>query len=207
MKKQVVVLHSGGLDSTVCLLLAISRGYNVVSLGIDYNQTHRIELDYAASQCVRFGIERRVIRVSWDKPQRVIPTNRSLSEIRKGVSSAFLPGRNGVFLMLASAEAAGLGANEIWTGINSVDFSGYPDCTPDFIKSFRKMLSFAIPGGPKLSAPLQTKSKPQIGRLAKRLGLSSEDTWSCYRPRITNTGISPCNECDACKLHQFAWKI
>lgn len=207
MKKQVVVLHSGGLDSTVCLLLAVSRGYHVVSLGIDYNQTHRVELDYATAQCLRFGIERRVIRVSWDKPQRVLPTNRSLSEIRKGVSSAFLPGRNGVFLMLATAEAAGLGASEIWTGINSVDFSGYPDCTPDFIKSFRKMLTFAIPGGPKLSAPLQNKSKPQIGRLAKRLGLCNEDTWSCYRPRITNTGISPCGECDACKLHQFAWQF
>ena len=204
--KNVVVLHSGGLDSTVCLLLAISRGHSVISLGIDYNQTHRIELDYAAAQCTKLGIERRVIRVSWDKPQRVIPTNRSIAEIRKGVSTAFLPGRNGIFLMLASAEAAGLGADEIWTGINSVDFSGYPDCTPQFIESFRKMLSYAIPKGPKLLAPLQTKSKPQIGRLAKRLGLSNEDTWSCYRPRITNTGISPCGACDACKLHQFAWQ-
>jgi 7-cyano-7-deazaguanine synthase len=209
MKKQpvVVVLHSGGLDSTVCLLLAASRDFSVVSLGIDYAQSHRIELDYAANQCKRFGIERRVIRVSWEKPLRVIPMNRSLAEIRKGVSSAFLPGRNGVFLMLAAAEAAGLGADEIWTGINSVDFSGYPDCTPDFVKSFRKMLSYAIPGGPKLSAPLQSKSKPQIGRLAKRLGLNMGDTWSCYRPKITNSGISPCSECDACKLHQLAWQI
>ncbi|OFZ67343.1 MAG: 7-cyano-7-deazaguanine synthase QueC [Betaproteobacteria bacterium RBG_16_56_24] len=205
--KKVVVLHSGGLDSTVCLLLAISRGHNVISLGIDYNQTHRIELDYAAAQCARFNVERRLIKVSWDKPQRVIPTNRSISEIRQGVSSAFLPGRNGVFLMLATAEAAGLGADEIWTGINSVDFSGYPDCTPKFIESFRKMLSFAIPKGAKLIAPLQTKSKPQIGRLAKRLGLNNEDTWSCYRPRITKTGVSPCGACDACKLHQFAWQF
>jgi 7-cyano-7-deazaguanine synthase len=204
-KKQVVVLHSGGLDSTVCLLQAISRGHEVVSLGVDYNQTHRIELDYATAQCVRFGVERRVIKVAWDKPQRVIPMNRSLSAIRKGVSSAFLPGRNGVFLMLASAEAAGLGADEIWTGINSVDFSGYPDCTPAFIDSFRKMLSFAIPKGPKLIAPLQTKSKPQIGRMAKRLGLKSEDTWSCYRPRISKSGLSPCGACDACKLHDYAW--
>lgn len=204
-KKQVVVLHSGGLDSTVCLLLAISRGHDVLSLGIDYNQTHRIELDYAAAHCARFGVERKVIRVSWDKPHRVIPTNRSISEIRQGVSSAFLPGRNGLFLMLAAAEAAGLRADETWTGINSVDFSGYPDCTPEFVASFRKMLSFAIPGGPKLVAPLQQKSKPQIARLAKRLGLSNEDTWSCYRPRIAKVGIVPCGECDACKLHQFAW--
>ena len=207
MNKQVVVLHSGGLDSTVCLLLAISRGHEVISLGVDYNQTHRIELDYATSQCKRFGVERRIIRVSWDKPQRAMPINRSISEIRKGVSPAFLPGRNGVFLMLAAAEASGLGADEVWTGINSVDFSGYPDCTPEFLKSFRKMLSIGMPGGVKLIAPLQNKSKPQIGRMAKRLGLSNEDTWSCYRPKITSTGLAPCGECDACKLHQFAWAI
>ncbi|MBI4937778.1 MAG: 7-cyano-7-deazaguanine synthase QueC [Nitrosomonadales bacterium] len=207
MNKRVVVLHSGGLDSTVCLLLAASRGHEVFSLGVDYNQTHRIELDYAAAQCKRFEIERRVIKVSWDKPQRVIPTNRSVSEIRRGVSTAFLPGRNGVFLMLAAAEAAGLGADEIWTGVNSVDFSGYPDCTPQFIESFRKMLSYGIPKGAKLIAPLQSKTKPQIGRLAKRLGLASEDTWSCYRPKITNTGLSPCGACDACKLHEYAWQF
>lgn len=204
-RKQIVVLHSGGLDSTVCVLLAKSRGHSVISLGIDYNQRHHIELDYAASQCARFGIERRVIRVTWDKPKRVIPLNRSASQIRRGISSAFLPGRNGVFLMLAMAEAAGIQANEVWTGVNSIDFSGYPDCTPEFIESFRKMLRFAIPRGPKLVAPIQTKSKPEIGRLAKRLGLKNEDTWSCYRPQITNAGLSPCGECDACVLHQLAW--
>lgn len=207
MKKRVVVLHSGGLDSTVCLLMAVAQRHEVISLGIDYNQTHHVELDYAATQCVEFGVERHVIRVTWDKPIRVIPKNRSLSEIRRGVSSAFLPGRNGVFLMLASAEAAGLGANEVWTGINSVDFSGYPDCRPEFVKGFNQMLTLAIPHGPKLKAPLQTKTKPQIGRMAKRLGLKWESTWSCYRPRITKTGVSPCGECDACKLHDYAWGV
>lgn len=207
MKKNVVVLHSGGLDSTVCLLLAKARGHKVISLGVDYNQTHRIELDYAEKQCVSNDIERKIIKVSWDKPVRVIPMNRSIDEIRNGVSSAFLPGRNGIFLMLAMAQAASLKADEMWTGINSIDFSGYPDCTPKFVNSFRKMLKLAIPGGAKLVAPLQLKSKPQIGRMAKKLGLKSEDTWSCYRPRITSTGLSPCGECDACKLHSYAWKF
>ncbi len=205
MKKKVVVLHSGGLDSTVCLLLAQDRGYEVYSLGIDYNQRHHVELDYATAQCARFQVERRVIRVGWEKPVRAIPTKRSIAEIKKGVSPAFLPGRNGVFLMLACAEAAGLGAGEVWTGINSIDFSGYPDCTPAFVESFKRMLKFAIPNGPKLSAPLQTKSKVQIGRVAKRLGLRSHDTWSCYRPQIQANGIQPCGECDACKLHDLAW--
>lgn len=205
-QKKVVVLHSGGLDSTVCMLLAISRGYKVLSLGVNYNQHHVIELDYAAKQCERFGIDRKVISVTWDKPARVIPTNRSIEKIRSGVSVAFLPGRNGIFLMLAAAEAAGIGANEVWTGINSVDFSGYPDCRAEFLGSFQKMLSFAIPKGSRLVAPLQNKSKPQIARMAKKLGIGVADTWSCYRPTITANGLSPCGACDACKLHEFAWQ-
>jgi 7-cyano-7-deazaguanine synthase len=203
--KKVVVLHSGGLDSTVCLQLAISRGYEVVSLGVNYNQHHQIELNYAAKQCALRGIERKVISVAWDKPLRALPTNRTVDQIRSGVSSAFLPGRNGIFLMLAAAEAAGVGAKEVWTGINSVDFSGYPDCRAEFVESFQQMLAFAIPKGPRMVAPLQNKSKPQIARMAKKLGIGKTDTWSCYRPAITQSGLSPCGACDACKLHEFAW--
>jgi len=204
-KTKIVVLHSGGLDSTVCLLLAASRGHEVLSLGVSYNQRHQVELDYAAAQCAKLGVDRRVVSVAWSKPTRELPTGRTVSEIKRGVSSAFLPGRNGVFLMLAAAEAAGIGAQQVWTGINSVDFSGYPDCRPEFIESFRKMLAFAIPKGPRIMAPLQNKSKPQIARIAKKLGLKPFDTWSCYRPKIAATGYTPCGACDACKLHEFAW--
>lgn len=204
-KKSVVVLHSGGLDSTVCVHLARSKGHDVLSLGINYNQHHLVELEYAAKQCAALGVNRRVISVAWDKPSLHIPTNRSVSEIKSGVSVAFLPGRNGLFFMIAAAEAAGIGADEVWTGINSVDFSGYPDCREEFVESFRKMLSYAIPKGPKLLAPLQNKSKPQIGKMAKQLGIGPTDTWSCYRPKIAQTGLTPCGACDACKLHDFAW--
>jgi len=205
-KMKIVVLHSGGLDSTVCLLLAQSRGHEVVSLGVSYNQHHHVELDYAVAQCSRFGIERKTVSVAWSKPAREIPRNRTVAEIKKGVSSAFLPGRNGIFLMLASAEAAGIGADQVWTGINSVDFSGYPDCRPEFVASFQNMLAFAIPKGPKILAPLQKKSKPQIAKLAKQYGLKRHDTWSCYRPRVAEAGFVPCGACDACKLHDFAWQ-
>ena len=88
-----VVLHSGGLDSTLCLLMAREAGLDPVSLGIDYGQRHLIELEYALAQCRRHGIERRVLRVEWDKPVRDIPTGRSLDEIRSDVSPAFLPAR------------------------------------------------------------------------------------------------------------------
>jgi 7-cyano-7-deazaguanine synthase len=205
-RKRVVVLHSGGLDSTVCLAVALSRGHEVVSLGVNYNQQHQVELSYASRQCADRKVERKVISVAWDKPSRQIPLGRTIDEIRSGVSVAFLPGRNGIFLMLASAEAAGIGASEVWTGINSVDFSGYPDCRAEFVESFQKMLSFAIPKGPKLIALLQNKSKPEIARMAKKLGIGKNDTWSCYRPSISSTGLSPCENCDACKLHEFAWQ-
>ena len=205
MQKGVLVLHSGGLDSTVCLYLAKSRGHDVVSLGIDYGQRHRVELEYAADQCSRLGVDRRLIRVAWDKPERTLPTNRKVEEMHRTVSPAFLPGRNGIFMMLACAEATGLGATEVWIGINSVDFSGYPDCTPDFINSFRQMLRAGMPNGPKLVAPLQNKSKPLIARLAASLGLHQGETWSCYRPKISETGVGPCGVCDACVLHSYAW--
>lgn len=203
---KAIVLHSGGLDSTTCLLLALERGINVISLGIDYNQGNKVELDFAANQCVRFGITRKVIQVRWDKPLREIPLNRSLSEIGKEVSQAFLPGRNAIFLVLACAEAAGLSAEEVWIGVNSIDFSGYPDCRPEFVESFRSMIRLAIPDGPRVMAPLQHMTKPEIAAEAYRLGLRPGQTWSCYSPQPTPQGLEPCGVCDACVLHAHAWQ-
>lgn len=203
---KALVLHSGGLDSTLCILLAIEMKREVVSLGIDYGQRHRIELEYALTQCEKYGIERRLLHVAWDKPFREIPVGRSLNEIQTGVSPAFLPGRNAVFLTLACAEAAGVGAKEVWIGVNSIDFSGYPDCRPEFIEAFQNMIDVAIPEGLKIVVPLQQMSKPEIAAEAQRLGLVPGDTWSCYQPRITPQGISSCGECDACILHSHAWE-
>ncbi len=202
---KTVVLHSGGLDSTTCILLARERGHEVTSLGIDYNQRSRAELDYATKQCKKFGVPRKVISVAWDKPQREIPLNRSLSEIGKEVSSAFLPGRNAIFLVLACAEAAGVGADEVWIGVNTLDYSGYPDCRAEFIDSFRIMIGLAIPDGAKIVAPLQNLSKPEIAREAYRLGIRPGDTWSCYRPKMSGDTFVPCGACDACILHNHAW--
>ena len=202
---KAIVLHSGGLDSTVCLLMARESDRDVVSLGIDYGQRHRVELEYATAQCKRYGIERRILRVEWDKPHRDIPTGRSLDQIRAGISSAFLPARNAVFLTLACAEATGIEASEVWVGVNAVDFSGYPDCRPEFIGVFQKMMQAAVPGGPQIVAPLLAMSKPAIAVEARRLGMAPGDTWSCYQPQFTARGIAPCEKCDACILHAHAW--
>jgi 7-cyano-7-deazaguanine synthase len=205
--KLAVILHSGGLDSTVCLLEAKRRGRQILSLGIDYGQRHRIELEYARHQCERFNVQRKVLRVEWDKPEREMPVNRSIAEMRRSVSTAFLPGRNAVFLTVASAEAAALGASEVWIGVNAVDFSGYPDCRPAFINAFSRMLQFAIPNGPKIVAPLLKMSKPAIARKASRLGVKRGDVWCCYKPELAPNGIIACGQCDACVLHEHAWKL
>ncbi len=206
MDNKVIILHSGGLDSTVCMLLALEDKKKVLSLGVDYGQRSRAELEYAARLCERFSVERRVLNINWDKPKRVIPKGRSIDEIGKEVSSAFLPGRNALFLILACSEAMGIGASEVWTGINSVDYSGYPDCRPEFLEQFKKMVDLAIPGGPDIIAPLMSLSKPEIAKEAYRLGIRQGDTWSCYRPQNTANGYEPCGQCDACILHKYAWK-
>ena len=146
------------------------------------------------------------MRVEWNKPVRDIPIGRSPDVIRSGISPAFLPARNVVFLTLACAEATGIKAGEVWIGVNSIDFSGYPDCRPEFIDSFKAMINIAIPDGPKVITPLINMSNPTIAGEAKRLGLTSSDTWSCYQPRFTKQGITPCGQCDACILHDYAWR-
>lgn len=206
MESRAIVLHSGGLDSTVCLRLAQVAAVEVLSLGIDYGQKHIVEHQYALAQCARFGITRQVLDVKWHKPVLAIPNDRSIDEMRASVSPAFLPGRNAVFLCLACAEAAGRNFGEVWIGVNAVDFSGYPDCRPDFISAFQTMIAHAIPGGPKIVAPLINMTKAQIAAKARKLDINKGETWSCYRPQITLVGVEPCHRCDACVLHEHAWK-
>jgi len=178
---------------------------NVLSLGIKYNQRHEIELIYAANQCKKCNIQRKIISVEWDKPQRHRPMSRSIDEIKSGISTAFLPLRNPLFLTLASAEASGVGAKEVWMGINAIDFSGYPDCTQEFISAYQDMVNIATINPPKIVTPIINMSKPEIASKAKTLGLKKYDTWSCYNPITGPSGLSVCNECDACKLHNYAW--
>jgi len=204
-ENKIIVLHSGGLDSTVCLFQALEKRYNVLSLGIDYGQRSRVELRYANNLCLRFNIERKVLKVKWDKPKRCIPMGRSIEDIRSGISPAFLPGRNALFLTLACAEAAGISASEVWIGINSIDYSGYPDCTSEFLNEFRKLIKIAIPDSADIIAPLIYKAKPEIAKEALRLGIRPGDIWSCYMPARTSKGFRPCGRCDGCILNKYAW--
>lgn len=204
-RPRCLVLHSGGLDSTTCLLLACARGREPVSVGIRYGQKHDIELDYAARQCAARGIARRVIDVTWDKPKIDIPFDRSFEAMRGGIAPTFVPGRNAVFLALACAEAAAAGATEVWLGVNAVDYSGYPDCRGSFLAAFAAMWREAVPNPPAIIAPLVTLTKPEIAALAATLGLAKGDTWSCYAPVGEGAETRPCGRCDACRLHDLAW--
>jgi 7-cyano-7-deazaguanine synthase len=202
---KVIVLHSGGLDSTVCLLLARRHGRTPISFGLNYGQKHDVELAYAAKQCARFGIERRLIDVKWDRPAIEIPKDRSVAEMKAGIAPTFVPGRNAVFLALACAETAGAGATEVWLGVNAVDYSGYPDCRESFLQAFRTMWAEAVPNPPRIVAPLVTLTKPEIAALARELGLARGETWSCYAPDTSGPEPKPCGHCDACLLHDHAW--
>ncbi len=203
--QRCVVLHSGGLDSTACLLLARKHGRVPYSLGISYGQRHDVEMDYAAAQCTHFGIERRVVDVAWKKPNIIIPKDRSVADMKAGIAPTFVPGRNAVFLALACAEAAGIGATEVWLGVNAVDYSGYPDCRESFLQAFRAMWAEAVPNPLRIVAPLVKLTKPEIAALARELGLKHGDTWSCYAPDLSGPAPVPCGHCDACLLHTHAW--
>jgi 7-cyano-7-deazaguanine synthase len=201
-----MVLHSGGMDSTVCLYAAHRAGHEVISLGIDYGQRLGVEMMFAERHCAQLGVRREVVRIHWNKPEREIPLDRAVDEMRASISPAFLPSRNVVFLAIASAHAAGVHADEVQIGLNCVDFSGYPDCTVEFFEAFKSMLEIANPKGPELTAPLLRMSKQQIAAEARALGLGERDTWSCYRPQLVDGAVTPCNQCDACRLHAHAWQ-
>ena len=201
-----IVLHSGGLDSTVCLLLAQKNGRVPSSLGIAYGQRHDIEIVYAAEQCLRFGIERRVIDVNWHQPNIDIPKDRTLGDMKTGIAPTFVPGRNAIFLAIACAEAAGTGASEVWLGVNAIDYSGYPDCRESFLTAFSSMWAEAVPNPPRIISPLVNMKKPQIAAMARSLNLKPGDTWSCYSPDLSSAKPVPCERCDACHLHKHAWQ-
>jgi len=203
---RVLVLHSGGMDSTTCLYRAHRSGAEVISLGVDYGQRLAVELIFAERHCQELSVPREVVSVEWRKPERNIPLNRPINEMSASISPAFLPGRNALFLSIACAHASGIAADEVHIGLNAVEFSGYPDCTPQFLKAFQTMMAVANPSGARIVAPLLHLSKPQIAAMAQELGIGEHDTWSCYRPQVRNGAVTPCTECDACRLHEHAWR-
>jgi len=212
---KAVVLLSGGADSATCLALALSKGRRAYALSFDYGQRHRVELHYARALAKRLGCAaHRVVHV--DLPGRDVSalTARTIAVPKRGVRPGaipvtYVPGRNTLFLSHALSWAEAIGAGEIWIGANVVDYSGYPDCRPAFLRAFEKMANLGTRAGVsgrkfRIVAPLLELSKEEIFRLGRSLGLDFRWTFSCYDP--SSRGKS-CGRCDACRIRKRAERI
>jgi len=205
-----VALVSGGLDSMVSAALAREAGQRVLALSFDYNQRHRIELDAARRVASALGVERHIVlpmdlsafggsalTADIDVPKDGVGT-----EDGGGIPVTYVPARNTIFLSLALGWAEAAGARDIYIGVNALDYSGYPDCRPEFIAAFEGLAELAtkagVEGEPfRIQAPLQMMTKADIAREGTRLGLDLGLSWSCYDP--TPAG-EHCGECDSCRL-------
>jgi 7-cyano-7-deazaguanine synthase len=208
-----VCLLSGGLDSSTTLAVARQEGYECYALTIDYGQRHAVELEAAARVAQALGVVRHlVVRVGLGAlggsaltGEVAIPKKRSPAEIGQRIPVTYVPARNTVFLSCALAWAETLEAGDIFIGVNALDYSGYPDCRPEYIQAFEKMASLATKAGVegrlkvRIRTPLIHLTKAEIVRLGRELGLDFGLTWSCYDP---DPAGRPCGQCDSCVLRR-----
>lgn len=203
-----VVLLSGGLDSMVTAALARENGYRLNALTIDYNQRHRIEIESAGKIAIELGAARHVILPLDLRQFGGSALTDDITVPKNGVGEeipvTYVPARNLVFLSLTLAWAEAIGARDIFIGVNALDYSGYPDCRPEFIEGFAKLAELATKAGSegkgfRIHAPLQYLGKADIAREAHRLGLDPAMSWSCYDPLPDGKA---CGMCDSCRLRR-----
>lgn len=197
-----VVLLSGGLDSTTAAAMMKAQGYKLLALTIDYNQRHRIELDHATRVAAALGVDRHItlpldlrgfggsaLTADIDVPK---------GGVAPGIPVTYVPARNTIFLSVCLGWAEAAGAHDLVIGVNALDYSGYPDCRPEFITAFEALANTATrAGGFKVHTPLAHMTKADIVRAAAAVDAPLALTWSCYDP--TPKG-RPCGECDSCRL-------
>jgi 7-cyano-7-deazaguanine synthase len=204
--RKAVVLVSGGLDSTTCLAIAKARGMELYALTLSYGQRHRVEIQAARKVAKTFGVKKhlelavpltRIGGSALTDRKIKVPKQRSLKAMGLGIPSTYVPARNTVFLSLALAWAEVLGAEHIFIGVNALDYSGYPDCRPEFIRAFEKLAVLATRKGVegkgvrgahrpwklKIHTPLIRMTKAQIIRTGLKLGVDYSQTHSCYDPQ------------------------
>lgn len=202
------MLLSGGLDSMVCAGLAREAGFSVAALTIDYNQRHRREIDAACLIAAEVGAERHVILPLDLRAFGGSALTDDIAVPKDGVGEdipvTYVPARNLVFLSLTLAWAEALGARDVVIGVNALDYSGYPDCRPEFIAGFADLARLATKAGAegeqfRIHAPLQYLGKAEIALESKRLGFDPAMSWSCYDPQDDG---SACGQCDSCRLRR-----
>ena len=210
--KSAIVLLSGGLDSMVVAALAREAGYAVHALTIDYNQRHRVELESAARIAAHLGAAEHIVlpldltRFGGSALTSDIAVPKHGVD-ESGIPVTYVPARNTIFLSLCLGLAEARGAHDLFIGVNALDYSGYPDCRPEFIAAFETMANLATKAGVEgaqsgvkgftVHTPLQHMTKAEIAREAHRLDLDAGMSWSCYDPTPDNKA---CGQCDACRL-------
>jgi 7-cyano-7-deazaguanine synthase len=207
-RPNAIVLLSGGLDSATCLLIAREEGFEVFALSFDYGQRHRVELERAKALAARYGAsDHRILRLdlpargssALTDPETAVPRDSLGSE---PIPITYVPARNTLFLSHAIAWAEVIEAADVFIGANALDYSGYPDCRPEFLEAFERTANLGTKAGVegrrfRIRAPLLSMTKAEIIALAARLGLDFNLTVSCYDPSESGR---PCGHCDSCLL-------
>jgi 7-cyano-7-deazaguanine synthase len=207
---KAVVLVSGGLDSATVLAIAKSAGFEVYALSFDYGQRHHFELEAARRVCAAIGVREHLIskvdtgifRGSALTNDIAVPHNRDETQMADGIPITYVPARNTIFLSVALGLAESVGANDLFIGVNAVDYSGYPDCRPEFIAAFETMANLATKAGVeghrlKVHTPLIRLTKAEIIQRGLELNVDYGLTHSCYDPLPDG---SSCGECDSCQI-------
>lgn len=212
-----VVLLSGGLDSATALAVAMDKGFRCKALTFQYGQRHSVEIEFAEKTARHLGVDNhRILDLPINElansaltdRQRSIPRDRSDTELASSIPATYVPARNTIFLACALAWAESTDSNAIFCGVNEVDYSGYPDCRPEFIEAFQDLARLAtkkaVGGSPtEIRAPLKGMDKAEIIRTGMRLGVDYSLTSSCYDPDAAGRA---CGHCDACRLRKRGFK-
>ncbi|ATB50469.1 7-cyano-7-deazaguanine synthase QueC [Corallococcus macrosporus] len=212
MVKRAVVLISGGLDSTTCLAMAKAKGFEPVCLAVAYGQRHAVELEQAKQVAAAMGVtDFRVVSIDLRQvggsaltADIEVPKDRPADELSHGIPVTYVPARNALFLSLALGLAEVVGSTDLYIGVNAVDYSGYPDCRPEFIRAFESMANLATKAGVEgarftVHAPLSGLTKADIIREGVKLGVDYGLTHSCYDPDAQGRA---CGRCDSCVLRK-----
>jgi 7-cyano-7-deazaguanine synthase len=215
--RRAVVLLSGGLDSATTLAVALREGYEAHALTVRYGQRHAVEIERAVEIATALGAaSHRVVDVdlgfpggsALTDPAIAVPRSRTHDEIGERIPPTYVPARNTVLLSVALSWAEVLGARDLFVGVNAVDYSGYPDCRPEFLRAFEALAAVATRAGAegegfRVHAPLLEATKAEIVRRAVELGVDVGRTVSCYDPGQSG---EPCGECDACRLRERGFR-
>lgn len=212
MNKKAIILFSGGLDSTTCLAIAESQGFDCYALSFSYGQKHSSELDAAKNLANKFTVKsHKIIDLDLGSFGGSALTDENIEvpeDDAEGIPVTYVPARNTIFFSVALAWAEVLEADVIFAGVNAVDYSGYPDCRPEYIKAFQRMADLATKAGiegkgVKIETPLINLTKVEIIKLGNELGVDYSQTVSCYQ---ADQNGAACGRCDSCKIRQLAFE-